>query len=688
MRATKARRAIDLGTFLVALLAIGISVAAIAHHPSWRGSVDATKTRAYSLSDQTRRLLEDLQRPWSISLVVVEAEVDRAIRRQVDEILARFQEASPNISVETIDPTDPASLDEYEGLLRRLREVYGAEVASYDDAIGRGQDAMRSLLAFAASQEAALREVASTLPPEMPAARQLAQVRMLLERMGSEWGKIPEAVDEALATGEARPLPDYETARSTLAAALSYGSEQMSAVRTMLEKWATAPGLDAPVREYAEAAAPAFERHARELAAAADPLRRLRPLELSRIGKALGAGEAAVVIGPDRAGVIPSSMLLPKRNFRAGVVGVSFDQRFRGEQVLASTIRALRMERMPRVVFVHAQPGSMFQKNPRRTDLVGVKAVLEGARFRVEEWMVGKAPRPVAEPGETIVWVVVPPPLPDRTTPQPTEEELALIREAETLVREGEPVLLTLVPSFLPGPTGVDPWSAMVERLGFEVATDRVVLERTVVEGGERRVQTDQDVVEFDAPHPIARALDGLPTRFGFVVPLGANARQGAAWKTLTIAAIEPSAERWIEEKLIERVRSGEAPESPPGLEEPVPVVLTATRSRPNEDAEQRVIVTGSSDWIHSGKADVAVNVGGGRMALVSPGNVELLQASVAWLAGLEDLIAQTPASRQVSRLEGLSPEARTRWGLLLIAGLPAACLSLGAVTWAWRRRW
>ena len=71
---------------------------------------------------------------------------------------------------------------------------------------------------------------------------------------------------------------------------------------------------------------------------------------------------------------------------------------------------------------------------------------------------------------------------------------------------------------------------------------------------------------------------------------------------------------------------------------------------------------------------------------LLNPGNYELLLASVAWLAGEDDLIAASPVSRQVARLEGLTPAVRTFWRWVAIAFLPAACLLAGVAVWMVRR--
>ena len=79
--------------------------------------------------------------------------------------------------------------------------------------------------------------------------------------------------------------------------------------------------------------------------------------------------------------------------------------------------------------------------------------------------------------------------------------------------------------------------------------------------------------------------------------------------------------------------------------------------------------------------------MGGDRLALVNPGNYELLLASIAWLAGADELIASSPVSQQVARLDGLTPPVRTLWRWMALAIVPGACLLSGVSVWVIRRR-
>ena len=73
-------------------------------------------------------------------------------------------------------------------------------------------------------------------------------------------------------------------------------------------------------------------------------------------------------------------------------------------------------------------------------------------------------------------------------------------------------------------------------------------------------------------------------------------------------------------------------------------------------------------------------------MVLVNPGNYELLMAGIAWLADADDLIAASPVSRQVARLDGVTAIVQVLWRWIALAIIPGACLGLGIFVWAVRR--
>ncbi|MHC5022989.1 MAG: hypothetical protein ACYTGG_03620 [Planctomycetota bacterium] len=675
---------IQVALFLAGVAGLGITATYFAQRAPLRMQVDATKTRAYSLSEQTTRLLAGLDGDWTIALLMIESDSDPALRRQIDEVLRRFTEATDRLTIERIDPTDPRTLTRYDALLVRLRELYADEIAAYDEAVDRGLDGLTELQSFARQHSVELEEIRAQLAADDRYREPVQQIVGWLGLVSRQCDAAAEEAIQSRETTESRPLPDYDTARSVLALTLSNAANNLFDVAQLYDQWTNDPEVDDGLRQFASAARTTLEARARDLAVAADPLRRLEPLELSAIGRQFGEGEAAVIIGPEQAQVIRASQIFPRLSQTVGGV-VTFDQRFRGEQVLAASIRSMTVEHMPLVVFVHADGQSLLRRRDRAADLVGPSTTLRAARFDVEEWMIGQdQQRPTGESGQPVVWIVVPPLFGQHF--EPTPEDVQLIRTAQRLLDEGEPVLISLYPSLLTKFGQPDPWRPLLTPFGLDADTPRMIYERVRVSEDDTEIYRWQILQDYDADHPVAAAVNGQRTYFDAPVPVWLTDEAAAAGRHWILAAIDPSPQRWIEDDLARPVDELDEPTAEQQFDAPVPIVVASERPHPTGIGAQRIVAVGSGGWMRSTIADPTVNVGGGRVALQNPGNYELMLGSIAWLAGLDDLIAESPVSRQVARLEGLDGTARVVSGWILVAGMPSVALFLGLGVWFVRR--
>jgi hypothetical protein len=673
----------NLALFLIGLMAIVVVINFFARRENWRERIDATKTRAYSLSDQSRQLLSSLQGNWKIALVMDQRRTDRAMRKQIDEVLSRYINASSNISVVKIDPSDPATMIEYDALLAELTAVYKDEVAAYDAALDAGAKAFAEAMTLAQQQGGVLEQLATMLPQDDPTREPLRQRINALLLLADQGNQIMETVERARGADASRPLPDYETARSTLVAALSQTAADLDELAQVFSKWLERPNLEANAKQFATAAQRECSAISRRLAEAADSLKHLPPLELSTIGTQVQQSELAIIIGPDRAAAIPSSQLFPKSNLKArDDGGVTFDQRFRGEQLISSTIRSLTVDHMPLVVFVHAEENTLLKPQPKQADVVGVMNMLKASRFEVGEWMVGaRSSKPSGAKGQSTVWLIIPPP-PARTL-EATPPLRALIDTAQQLIADGEAVLLSVSPSLLAKYGQPDPFARMGLPFGVEAITSELIVERVTGATGQTQPTLGQAVHEFSSEHLIGRALNGLQTYFGTPVPLRVVEVEGGV-RAHAIAAIQPSPERWLERDWTDIGRRARDPMQ--AMTEAAPMVVAAERIHPITGRPQRFMMVGSGGWMVSNVADVVLEIGGGRVALINPGNHELMLASAAWLAGMDELIAASPISQEVARLGDVTSEARLRWMWITVAGLPGACAALGVLVWMMRR--
>lgn len=678
-------RWINLTLFIIGLAAIVITINFFARHADWRYQIDATKTRAFTLSDSTSQLLGTLEGPWKIALVMSQAHADRAMRRQIDEVLQRYTDASPHITVTRIDPDDPLTLREYDRMLWDLQNVYKDPVNQYNRALDDGLDAIAALRELA-EQSAPLEQLVLQLSAHEPMRAQLEQHLNLISLLPDQCATIDVEVGKSRRTDQSRALPDFEAARSILAYALSQAAVELDETSQTFARVLQRPSLPEAIRSIGSTAQRDYQQLSQRLAAAADPLKRLPPLELGTIGQQLQQGEAAVIISPQRAALIPSAQLFPKSNLQTTKEGgVSFDQRFRGEQLISAAIRSLTVEHMPLVVFVHGESSSMLRPRERQADFVGAALALRASRFEVAEWIPAQSPeRPTGDKGQPVVWVIVPPA--QRQGLELTKEEAALLDAARELIVAGQNVMLSVYPSMLTKYGQSDPWAELAAPWGVRCDTSAVILESIRVGQNQTTIERGQAVSEFASDHVIARALNGLQAYFTFPIAIQLTDTPGQTASRSAIAAITAKPDRWLDKDWAANLKNPDASGDREPLKQTLPIAVATHRPGPTGQGTQRLVLIGSGSWLMSFVADVERPVGGGRIARVNPGNYELMFASAFWLAGMDELIAASPTSQEVQPLQNISAGAQKFWRLVVVLALPLACVSLGAAVWVMRR--
>jgi hypothetical protein len=97
------------------------------------------------------------------------------------------------------------------------------------------------------------------------------------------------------------------------------------------------------------------------------------------------------------------------------------------------------------------------------------------------------------------------------------------------------------------------------------------------------------------------------------------------------------------------------------------------------EKDSQRAVIVGSNSWI-TDKYSQQMGTVEGRQTLLFPGNVELFEASVLWLAGQDTMIAQSPAARSVAMVRAIESPSLTRLRWSIVLGLPGLVLLVGVI--------
>lgn len=680
-----ARAAGGLERALFALGAAGCAVAAAAlfAQPALRVELDATKTRSYSLAPATERLLSELEGKWQVLLFVDGRQADPAVVRQIDEVLERFHEVNPAVDARRIDPSDPSSSGAFEEALSSIVAGRASDLAKSEAAVVRAIATYDAFRTESGSQPAGLRAAAQQLPADNGARRTLEQLAAMFAQVATEGEEFRRTVVELTKSSASRPLPDIEGARSALARGFRVWGDQLASAATLFSQWKDQASIPTAVRNVVGARIARYEELATRLAESRAELEALPELELDLLGRELVNGEAAVVVGNGRIAVIPAWRIFPRNIAQEGAERVSYSWGFRGEEVLSGAIRSIGSGSMPEVVFVHSERDSLLRARQDHTDLVAVADALKSAGFGVREWTPGRGDRPSKPQSRPQVFVVLP--ALRRAQLDLAREERLVVDATAKLIAEGEPVLVTVGRSMLAVLGQSDPWRDVLVPLGVEPDAGKIVLELVAKEDGTPEVRPWQLIERVAEQSPLGDRIRGRAILFN--QPLRIRAREGSAdGITLTTAvAVPPSPARWLADDFrgdgdgVREVPAGKA------LDAAVPIVVLAERKSAGRTS--RAVVVGSGGWLLSSVADLSDSLGGGRTALVNPGNRELLLASVAWLADRPDLLGAGLSGREVPRIEGLGDGARIGWAVVLGAVLALGPLALGATVVGRRRR-
>ena len=628
---------------LVLLFISIISINGLALQNQYRVRFDATGSRAYTLSQETNDLLEQIDGLWRIVVLLDDKQMQASVVKQVDEVLRRYQDASENILVQRINPADPQSITEYDELLRELIALYASELEIANSRIEEGIKAFEDLTLFAMSTSAWSESLAqlATNEAEQDTLLTLANALAVL---GQEGSLILEEVYIALAVHDQQPLPQIALARDILVAVLGQWASELSEVT-----WWMTRERSEDIAAICRSEVPSFDRIVAQLKQVSQGLSDLGDLELGQLATQLANGEGAIIMSPDRATMIPASMLF--RSYVSGSSSIAVDQRFRGEQIISSAMRSIESNASPVVVFVHTEPRSLFVSRGDNVDLVAAKGLLEASRIKVLEWSTVKGEKP--ETATPTVWILIPPT--SRIGLEPSKEELELIQAAKQLLHENQNIFLNFQPSLLPRYGQSDPWVTIAESLGVFIDTGKVIAERVAVGPNEVQIQRGQSILETSSQHPVARAIDGSQ----LYLPLPMTLTGG-----VPLLHVKSNEDRWLD-TYWERQDDEVVFENP--IQNDVIVATSVIREEGN-----RVILVGSGNGLFTWATDRAISVSGDGIAMLNPGNSEFLLASIEWLAGLDHWIAVGPIGQQSRRVQGLQRSTYIVWAFTLVLGIPA----------------
>ncbi|MCW5776279.1 MAG: hypothetical protein KIS87_07575 [Phycisphaeraceae bacterium] len=631
---------------------------------------------------------------FEIVLVADRRAADPQAWRAVGDVLDLVARAGDAVRVTRIDAGSPTGIDEYRRLVDRLverdrpeLELQAARIAEAGAFAVELADWLEGTLAPARAHVASLIEPRPTPTPTTAAFRGAFRPRPLAARQRRDAARrAAAALAPPQGGGIALPRPDE--AAPILADALAERAGELAAIAQESARFAVGGSLPGAA-DAARPIAPAIAPHRDRAASTADALRRLPRPGVLRVAGALESAEALLAIGPPGGGIAAvdaASLLAP------GDTAVRADTRARAQELVAGALAALVEPARPVVVIVHGEATRFTRTLPVFTHAI---ERLERRGIDVLEWA------PVLEPdpphatdrdrigSRPVVYVVI---SPDSSASSRTpadkpgaERAATLGRALERLADDGMPILLSLNPSVMPTYGQPDPVAAVLARFGLEALSGTPILRDEPLPTG-RVVLTDHLIIPTAADHPISAAVRNLGIALVWPVALR-RTDDGSVGVTIhELLRLDAERGAWRESQWLRLWQTPRAQRpylpDPPAFDEArdhrdAPWLVAAACER----GPLRLVVVGSNNW-HVDQVAFERREAEGRLVPAYPGNAELLEASIWWLAGQESLIARSAEAGSTPRIRPLADGdlLALRWALA--GGLPLLVLILGAV---WR---
>lgn len=659
---------------------------------------DVTATGEHRLSPRAAAVLGKLESPARLVIATDLRKVSPEAMRDTTDVLDRFSK-SGKVDVSLLDSTSPDGQQAFRTLLRDLTEAdkptLDAQAASVRATAITAVDLAKAAQGELSTLLLGLRDAIGGGGTAGEAARQTLEQRAAAARLAgrdvqSSLAKLEETM--AFTIGDVQ-VTAADRGADLLKKQLRAAGEQMGVTGAELRRLAKQPLGDA-LTARAASLAERFSSERDRFGVAADALSRVRPPASLRLARALSQNAGAILLPPTHAGsepvALPLDELFPQRE-RVARAGAKADNRRRVEEQITAALASVLQTARPIAVFTHAEE-QLYVADAPFLEKLRDHLALRG--MDVVEWSVLLEPEPTQlsrlDPSgqRTVVYVVMPP---DSTATARASEGRGGIERSQRLgaaldklLASGKNVLLSVNPSIQRTYGDTDPIAAAIKPLGIEPASGKPIMTELASEGG-RTVETDRAVVaDIDGAHVILGAIRGLPTYLPWPIGLTLSAESKEATAVLRLAASENAwgESRWLllwQTPRQQRGRLGEMPKFDASQDERGPWTLAAAVERVHVGAKQRVVVVGSSGWFFDTITQAAASVDG-RVVAQFPGNMELFDASLLWLTGGDDLIAQSPQADAVPLVGSIDPQRLLVLRLLLILGVPMVVLALGVV--------
>ncbi len=704
--------------------------------PDSRGWVryDLTSTRRYSLSPQSRGVLNELDRPHRLVTMLGGDKHTDEQQQRIRDLIDEYARASDQIDTLHIDLDTEAA--ERNKLLAEMDAMFAEDTASIRASITDGLDKLDRFENLVNTIESALQSVIDSGVEIRPVSIQNQRLtelhsqylrlqqeakdirRLRDEMLGSDWQarlKTPGGID-ADSTNPGHSLPNYTQLMAAIQRyvirLIGQTLPDTPSKAEALRRGINIPSL-APAEEQ-ERASQAIDTLVRLRQQVPELIQNLRPLTdpLLSVAQPLRYEDARAVLSDEPCVLLTSGgdarVIRADLLFRGAGNSESDDETetgdlFVGEEQLTGALISMTLDPPPLVVFVRSNTGrrafSALGQDQQRLegDYDHVAHRLLAMDFELAEWANPQrdAP-PTARPGQKTVWITLPYLKPDSRSKESldnTRKDKVADHLTERLAAgDSALVMLSFNPDTDPRLETEEPADSLVDLLrGFGIEAQvyqNVSRLQEESEDAGRSVYSADFLVDRWPGSPIAgRALDGIDTYFLSPMPLRFTGKPDGVRHTPLVELALPAMH--VQRTVPDRETGAFTPE--PGSErERVLIGAAALRG------DARLVTIGEATWAMDNFTSLAVlpdgtagpgliDKPGARIAY--PGNSDLFVNCVCWLAHEEELIAASPRTRDIRRIGAISPGTVQSYRILLWVGMPAVVFGVGIGVWLMRRR-
>ncbi|MBX3379317.1 MAG: hypothetical protein KF805_04430 [Phycisphaeraceae bacterium] len=668
---------------------------------------DVTASGEHRLSPRAQAVLSRLDAPARLIVAADFQRVSPEAFRDSKDVLDRFTRTG-KLELALIDLGSASGQQQYQEILADLIARDRAELLSQAAAIrSAGTTALQVAAWSQTSLSGILDDLRAALPPGTSGPVQ--QARSALEQRaagariaGRDLAAAVSKIEEPLTAkiGDLE-LPATDRAGEALRRDLRGASDQISQIVGELRRLSRQTDLGDSFAARAADAAEAVARQRDRLAVLSESLSRLPRPGVLRVASALRQSAAAIIVPPsgNRLTAIPLDELFPAREIVISA-GARADNRRRVEEFLTASLASTLLEKPPIAVFVHAE------ERPYVTEAPFLEHLRDGLLLKgidIVEWPVLLDAEPTGlarlDPSGTrpTVFIILPP---DSTTAaRPGEQRGGIERSqrlgaaVDKLAADHQNILLSLNPSIQRTYGDADPFLPVLRRFGLESAAGKPIFTERF-DQGKREIDTDRTVLasgpaeDSTKPvHPVLGAIRGLPTYLPW--PIGLTALPDSLAVRAPLLQIPESDSLWGESSWLlfwqtpraQRPALAGSPKFDAGKDDRGPWIVAIASELPatQTSPRQRLLAVGSTGWFFDSLTQPGIQVDG-RVVAPFPGNQELFDSSLYWLAGADELIAQSPQAGSIPLIGSIDP-ARLLWlRLIIILGLPLCVLALGIV--------